>query len=86
LEKHLPNVVEWIIKLLIFNAAAVAGYLFSTYVLGIPFDDMGGLGKYGILILLVVANAVFVAYDIMLTKFIMLYLNKFRKSFRKIFK
>ena len=43
-------------------------------------------GKYGILILLVVANAVFVAYDIMLTKFIMLYLNKFRKSFRKIFK
>lgn len=86
LEKHLPNVVEWIIKLLIFNAAAVAGYLFSTYVLGIPFDDMGSMGRYGLIVLLALANAVFVAYDIMLTKFITLYLMKIRKSFRKIFK
>ena len=78
--------VEWIIKLLIFNAAAVAGYLFSTYVLGIPFDDMGSFGKYGLIVLLALANAVFVSYDIMLTKFITLYLIKIRKSFRKIFK
>lgn len=86
LEKHLPNVVEWIIKALIFNAAAVSGYLLSTYVLGIPVDDTEIFGKYGLLILLALANAVFVAYDIMLTKFITLYLVRFRKSFRKIFK
>ncbi len=86
LEKHLPNVAEWIVKFLIFNAAAVAGYLFTTYVLGIPVDDMDGFGRYGVFILLALANVVFVAYDIMLTKFITLYLNKFRKSFRKIFK
>lgn len=86
LEKHLPNVAEWIVKFLIFNASVVAGYLVSTYALGIPFDDMGDMGKYGVAVLLVLANAVFLAYDIMLTKFITLYLKKFRKSFRKIFK
>lgn len=86
LEKYLPNVVEWIVKALIFNASAVSGYLVSTYVLGIPVDDMEIFGRYGLLILLVGANLVFVAYDIMLTKFITLYLAKFRKSFRKIFK
>ncbi len=86
LEKHLPVVVEWIVKFAIFNAAIVAGFFFSTYVLGIPFDDIEGLGKYGLPALLALANVVFVVYDIMLTKLVTLYLYKFRKSFRKIFK
>ncbi len=86
LEKHLPNVVEWIVKLVIFNAATVAGYLFTVYVLGIPFDDMGEYGKYGVALLLGLANFVFVLYDILLTKLVTLYMLRFRKSFRKIFK
>lgn len=86
LEKHLPNVVEWIVKLLIFNVATVAAYLFTVYVLGIPFDDMGEYGKYGVFALLGLANFVFVFYDILLTKLITLYMIKFRKSFHKIFK
>lgn len=86
LEKHLPNVVEWIVKLLIFNAATVAAYLFTVYVLGIPFDDMGEYGKYGVFALLGLANFVFVFYDILLTKLVTLYMIKFRKSFHKIFK
>lgn len=86
LEKHLNIVVEWIVKLVIFNASTVAGYFFTTYVLGIPFDETGEFGKYSLLILLALANAVFIAYDVMLTKFITLYLMKFRKSFHKIFK
>ena len=85
-ENYLPRVAEWIVKLLIFNASVVAGYLFSTHVLGIPFDDMGEFGKYGMFAVLALANAVFLSYDIMLTKFITLYLKKFRKSFRRIFK
>ena len=86
LEKHLNIVLEWIVKLLIFNASTVAGYFFTTYVLGIPFDETGEFGKYSLLILLALANAVFIAYDVMLTRFITLYLKRFRKSFHKIFK
>ncbi|MBQ2811676.1 MAG: hypothetical protein IJE63_00375 [Clostridia bacterium] len=86
LEKHLPNVAEWLVKLVIFNASAVAGYLFTVYVLGIPFDDMGEWGKYGVIFLVILANVVFIMYDILLTKLITLYMSKFRKKFRKIFK
>ncbi|MBQ3602883.1 MAG: hypothetical protein IJA02_03490 [Clostridia bacterium] len=86
LEKHLPRVVEWIVKFAIFNAAVIAAYFFTVKVLGIPFDDMGEWGKYGIFILLAVANVTFLVYDIMLTKLVTLYLYKFRKSFKKIFK
>ena len=86
LEKHLPTVAEWLVKLVIFNAATVAGYLFTVHVLGIPFDDMGEWGKYGVIFLLALANVVFIMYDILLTKLITLYMIKFRKSFRKIFK
>ncbi len=86
LEKHLNIVLEWVVKLIIFNVSTVAGYFFTTYVLGIPFDETGEFGKYSLIILLALANAVFIAYDIMLTRFITLYLKKFRKSFHKIFK
>ena len=86
LEKHLNIVIEWVVKFIIFNASTVAGYFFTTYVLGIPFDEIGEFGRYGMLIMLALANAVFIAYDVMLTRFITLYLKKFRRSFHKIFK
>ena len=86
LEKHLNIVAEWAVKLLVFNVSTAAGYIFTTYVLGIPFDEMAEFGKYSIFILLALANIFFVAYDIMLTKLITLYLKRFRKSFHKIFK
>lgn len=86
LEKHLPNVVEWLVKMLIFNAAVVAGYLFTVKVIGLPFDDMEEFGKYGMPVLLGMANLVFILYDIMLTKLVTLYMFRFRKSIRKIFK
>ena len=86
LEKHLPRVVEWIVKFAIFNFAVIAAYFFTVKVLGIPFDDIGEWGRYGMLVLLAVANVTFLVYDIMLTKLVTLYLYKFRKSFKKIFK
>lgn len=86
LEKHLPRVIEWVAKFAIFNAAVLAAYMFTVKVLGIPFDDMQTLGKYGIPLLLALANFTFLVYDIMLTKLVTLYLKKFRKSFKKIFK
>ena len=86
LEKHLPKAVRWLIKFFVFNFSVIVGYFLSTYVLGVSFDDMGDMGKYGALITLALANVVFIAYDIMLTRLVKLYLVKYRKSIRKIFK
>lgn len=86
LEKHLPRVIEWIVKFAIFNSAVIAAYFLTVKVLGFAFDDMGPLGQYGIPILLALANFTFLVYDIMLTKLVTLYMYKFRKSFKRIFK
>lgn len=86
LEKHLPIVVEWLVKLAVFNAAVTGAYFVSVKLLGIPFEDMQELGKYGIPFVLALANFTFVMYDIMLTKLVTLYLRKFRKTFKRIFK
>ncbi len=86
LEKHLPKIIKWLVKLAIFNLSVVAAYFVSVKLLGIPFEDMQELGKYGIPILLAIANVTFVMYDIMLSKMVVLYMLKLRKSFKKIFK
>ncbi len=86
LEKHLPVVAEWIVKFVIFNGAVIAAYFVSVKLLGIPFEDMHQLGKYGIPIVLALANITFIMYDILLTKLVTLYIHRFRKTFKRIFK
>ena len=86
LEKRLPRVVEWVVKLLIFNAACVVGWLLTVYVFRIPFDELPGLGRWSLVVLLGMGNVVFFVYDVMLTKVVTLYLYRLRKQFRRIFK
>ncbi|HBL40620.1 MAG TPA: hypothetical protein DDY98_03245 [Ruminococcaceae bacterium] len=86
LEKHLPRVVEWCVKLLIFNAACVAGWFLTVYVFGIPFDETELFGKWSMAVLLGIGNVTFVVYDLMLTKVVTLYLYRLRKVFRRVFK
>ena len=86
IEKRLPKALQWIIKYLIFNLACVAGVALTIYVFGIPFDETGKLGKYGVYIALALANVTFLFYDILLDKLIYLYDKRWRKSFLRIFK
>lgn len=55
--------LEWLLKLIAFNAAVLAVYFCFTGVLGVSAEDFGILGKYGIPILLLIGNAVFAVYD-----------------------
>ncbi len=64
IERLKSRVVERILKLLIFNVAAVSSYFITSIVFGISFDDFATLGKYGAYIFLAVCNVVFVIYDI----------------------
>lgn len=86
IENKLPKVLEWIVKLLLFNAAAVVAYAVIIYVFGIPFDEMEEYGKYSILLLLAMGNVIFILYDYCMTSLITLYYQRWQKNFHNLFK
>ena len=70
------RVARYAAKLALFNAAAVGETLLSVYVLGIPFESLTILGPAGPVVLLVLANVVFVVYDLALEGLIVQYLQR----------
>lgn len=86
LESKLSPFWEWTVKLAVFNCAVVAATVVTVYVLGIPFDETGTFGKYAALILLVVANVIFLLYDYCMTSIIDLYYSRWQKKFHSLFR
>lgn len=86
IENKLPKILEWVVKLLLFNVAAVVAYAVIIYVFGIPFDELEKYGKYSVLILLAMGNVIFVLYDYCMTSLITLYYQRWQKSFHNLFK
>ena len=82
--KNLP--LEILLKFVSFNLAIAVVYLFSTLLLGIPFDDMGELGKYGGIILIALANITFLLYDICISKMSIFYMIRIHPNVRKMLK
>ena len=80
------NILCWILKAIFFNIAAVASYTVIIYIFGIPLEEMDELGKWGIPLLLAMGNVMFVLYDICITRIVTIYLKKWQKKFRKLFK
>ncbi len=73
-----------IVKLLIYNAGIVSSQLLCFYVFKIPFDDM--FGKWGIAVLLLLANLVFAVYERLFSLMLLLYQRKLKKTIIKILK
>ena len=65
---------------------AVAAYLIIVNIFGIPLEEMDELGKWAIPVLLASGNVMFVLYDICITRMVTLYLLKWQKRFRKLFR
>ncbi len=86
IERIKKQVIEWILKLLCFNAAAIAFYYVSTVLFSISFDDFGEWGRYGAVLFLALCNAVFVLYDIGVSRVAAYYVFTFHDKIRKIIK
>ena len=86
LESKLSRVLEYIIKVLIFDGTMILSYVVMIKFMGISFDDVYKLGKFAVPILLMLGTATFLMYDLALTRLISLYLIKWQKRFRKLFK
>lgn len=84
------RVLEWVVKLLTFNVAAIVGYAILSRI-GFSLDAFRiegiALPLYGFLLLFLLAgNVVFVIYDIGLTRFLPLYFARFQPILRKLFR
>lgn len=83
--EKLPKALAWILKIVLFNIAAVGIGVISFYVFGISGDEYDEFGKFTIPILLIMANVAFVLYDFCLTKNRFL-LIRFSEKFKKMIK
>lgn len=66
LEKLKFKILRWLIKLIAFNACIISYFYVTVFVFGIEqmLEEMNDFGKYGAIVLLVLANIIFVLYDI----------------------
>lgn len=86
IERNPSRLIEFVIKIICFNIGVGLVYVFSTFIFGVTFDDMGELGKYGAVILLALANITFIAYDFCITKMAEIYILRFHNKVAKILK
>ena len=87
-EKIKSIVLEWIVKIVIFNIAIISAYYIIINVVGITdlIDEFTALGEFAVPIMLAGVTVVFVIYDIALTSVISSYINWFRPKFLRRFK
>ncbi len=67
--EKLPKALSWALKLAAFNASCVLIGVLGVFVFGVPVEEYTEFGKATIPILLLLANAMFFMYDIMLSKY-----------------
>ena len=72
LEKIKKRSLEYLSKFSIFNLAMILNYLVIIYLFGIQdiLEDVGPLGKFSVVLLLLMGNVVFFVYDIALSRII----------------
>ena len=87
IERLHKHVIEWVLKLICFNIAAVAFYYVATStVIGVSFDDFGEWGKYGAWAFLGLCNVVFVIYDVGISRMAGYYMMTLHNKVKKIIK
>ena len=77
-----PKALSFLIKLLIFNAAMVLEYFAATRLLSVPAEEYELFGVSLPLLLLALANVVFIIYDYALFGLVVLYVGKLRPKLR----
>lgn len=87
IEGHIHRrAIEWLIKFAVFNVTMTGAYLLVVKVFAFPMEEIGDLGKYGAIILLIVGNIVFPVYDVTMTRLVIIYNQRVKKIIRKVFR
>lgn len=84
LDRMRNKIAKYVVKFLVFNAAVIGETLIATYVFSIPFEEIGILGGFTAIVLLLAANVVFVIYDYALRGLIATYFAKLHHTASKL--
>ena len=84
IENIKPKWLSFLMKFLIFNLGITASQLLLVYAFGIPFDMPWG--RWGLLVFIILINLVFITYEFMLKRVIILYQMKYKKKIEKLMK
>jgi hypothetical protein len=80
------RVLRYAAKLLVFNAAVALEVLLSVYVLGVPVESFFILGWIGPVVMWLLANVVFILYDLALDGLILQYYRRLHPRLGKLLK
>lgn len=86
IEKINKPIAEWILKIAVFNVCIITLYTIFSKLLTFDMTEFGEFAKYGVIGLLVVANGVFVVYDLALSRLAQYYLYKIHPQILKFLK
>lgn len=86
LEKITNRILEWFLKLLIFNICIITAFFIGMLVLSVPKDSFEIGGVYLPWLFLAVGNIVFIIYDIGLTQVVTKYIRYGHGALMKVFK
>ena len=84
LGKIKPKILSFSVKLIIYNAGIISSQLVLIYAFGIPLDNEWG--KRGIALLIALANLIFVTYEFMLSRLIIVYDMKYKNRIHRMLK
>ena len=86
IERINKSVIEWALKLVVFNAAAIMIYAVFAGMFGVSIEDFSTLGKYGAYIFLGLSNVTFVIYDIPVSRLSGVYMCRIHPRVKKLLK
>ena len=86
IEKINKQIFEWILKIIVFNISILLVYGVFSKLFALSLDDFGALRQYGVAILLVLSNIVFIVYDIAVSRISMVYINMLHPKINRLFK
>lgn len=83
-DRRKSRALEWILKLAVFNAAIITVYFVLARAFGVSVEEFGEFGKYSEYIFLLLGNAVFVFYDIAVSRMAAVYMNMLHPRVQRI--
>ena len=86
IDRGCNKALGWVLKFIVFNAAALLVYLVFVPLMGINMDDFGELGKYGLYAFWAAANVVFVLYDVAVSQTAAFYMMRLHPKIRRYLK
>ena len=83
-ERINKQIIEWLLKLAVFNTAVISCNFILKFIFSMPFGEFGLLGKSGYAVFLGLCNIVFVIYDIGISRVADVYIHRLHGKIKKI--